>query len=143
MLTVESLYRSANSFRSNGDTVSARKREEALAEKKERPDGKQREKVVQVEVKVRSSRMLTVESLSRSADLFRSDGDTVSTTKRASRRSVRKMREITVSGRERAELSNAHGRQPVPKRKFVQKRQWHSLSKKKRGSASRKERATG
>jgi hypothetical protein len=82
--------------------------------------------------------MLTVESLSRSANSYRSDGDTVSTTKRASRRSVRKMREITVSGRERAELSNAHGRQPVPKRKFVQKPRRHSLSK--RGSASRKER---
>jgi hypothetical protein len=53
MLTVESLYRSTNSFRSNGDTVSARKREEGLAEKKERPDDKQREEVAQVEVKQR------------------------------------------------------------------------------------------
>jgi hypothetical protein len=132
MVTVESLYRSANSFRSNGDTVSARKREEALAEKKERPNEKQREEVARVEVKVQSGRMLTVESLSRSANPFRSDGDTVSTTKRASRRSVRKMRERTVPGKERAEQSNAHRRKPVPKRIFVQKRRRHSLSKKER-----------
>jgi hypothetical protein len=119
MLTVESLYRSANSFRSNGDTVSARKREEALAEKKERPDEKQREEEARVEVKVRSSRMLTVESLSRSANSFRSDSDTVSTTKRAIRKSVRKMRDRIVPGKERAEQSNAHGRKPFPKRQFV------------------------
>jgi hypothetical protein len=43
MLTVESLSRSANSFRSDSGTVSARKREEALAEKKEGPDEKERE----------------------------------------------------------------------------------------------------
>jgi hypothetical protein len=67
MLTVESLSRSANSFRSDGDTVSARKREEVLAQKKERVDEKQREQDARIEVKERSCRMLTVESHSPSA----------------------------------------------------------------------------
>jgi hypothetical protein len=78
MVTVDSLSRSENSFRSDGDTVSARRREEALAEKKERPDEKQREQEARAEVKERSCRMLTVESLSRSANSFRSDSGTVS-----------------------------------------------------------------
>jgi hypothetical protein len=53
MLTVENLSRSANSFRSDGDTVSARKREEALAEKKERRDEKEREQEARAEVEER------------------------------------------------------------------------------------------
>ncbi len=138
MLTVKSLSRSANSFRSDGDTVSARKREEALAEKKERPDEKQREQEARAEVKVRSTRMLTVDSLSRGANSLTSDGDTVSTTKRASRRSDRKMRERILPGKEKAEQSNSHGRKPVPKYKFVQKQRRHSLSTKEKGSASTK-----
>jgi gas vesicle protein len=53
------------------------------------------------------------------AEVTRQVAGTVSTTKRASKRSVRKMRERSVPGKERAEQSNAHGRQPVPKRQFV------------------------
>jgi hypothetical protein len=53
MLTIDSLSRSANSFRSESGTVSASKREEALAEKKERPDEKEREQESRVEVKER------------------------------------------------------------------------------------------
>jgi hypothetical protein len=90
MPTVDSLPRSANSFRSDGDTVSARKREEALAEKTERADEKQREQEVRAEVKVRSCRMLTVESLYRSANSFKSNGDTVSARKREEGLTVKK-----------------------------------------------------
>jgi hypothetical protein len=103
MLTVDSLSRSANSFKSDGDTVSARKREEALVEKNQRIDEKQREQEAQVEVEERSCRMLTVESLSRSANPFRSDSGTVSARKREEALSERKndqMRESESKKRE-------------------------------------------
>jgi hypothetical protein len=107
MLTVGSLLQSANLFRGDGDgeTVSARYREKALAEKKEVADEKPREQEARVEVKERSSRMLTVDSLSRSANSFRSDGDTVSARKREEALAEKKERSDgdTVSARKREE----------------------------------------